>query len=116
MTTIEQMKEEIRGYITDPKQFGLGLRTIAVLSKKGFWVVSVGEYRLRFHGYTYSKCVEVLSEQSYHGERKWYGEIESNNADTEIKLKFEAGRYNNADDNVKHVYQALRQLKKQLGG
>ena len=104
MTTIEQMKEEIRGYITDPKQFGLGLRTIAVLSKKGFWVVSVGEYRLRFHGYTYSKCVEVLSEQSYHGERKWYGEIESNNEDTEIKLKF------------KHVYQALRQLKKQLGG
>lgn len=34
MTTIEQMKEEIKGYITDPKQFGLGLRTIAVLSKK----------------------------------------------------------------------------------
>lgn len=111
LTTNERMRKEIKGYITDPKQFEKGLLAIAELSREQ-WTLSVGEYHLRFYGYSFSKCVEFLSERTYPNGRKWYGKIESE--DSEIKLNF-GDKYNNKD-NVKHVYQALRQLKKQLGG
>lgn len=113
LTTNERMRKEIKGYITDPKQFEKGLLAIAELSSKG-WTLSVGEYHLRFHGYNFSKCVEFLSERIYPNGRKWYGRLESK--DGEIKLYCGDEKYNDVEANVKHVYQALRQLKKQLGG
>lgn len=114
LTTNERMRKEIKGYITDPKQFEKGLLAIAELSREG-WTLSVGEYHLRFHGYNFSKCVEFLSERVYPNGRKWYGKVESK--DGEIKLNFgDVKYYDDVEANVKHVYQALRQLKKQLGG
>lgn len=114
LTTNERMRKEIKGYITDLKQFEKGLLAIAELSREE-WTLSVGEYRLKFRGYNFSKCVEFLSERIYPNGRKWYGRLESK--DGEIKLYCgDVKYYDDVEANVKHVYQALRQLKKQLGG